>query len=183
MILSKTFYSNNTIKIKLMNLAGITTLLFVLHTKKILLKIKSASIAKVSRDSLVLLNKGVKYSDYHNLLNIVSHYLKNNNLNYYSNFIKLHLVGLGFKNFILNDELYVLVGDCNYIIFKIPCNLKVYCKKNQIYVLGNNLTDIWNFSSVIKNIKKLNLYKGKGILEFRNFKFMQLKVGKKQRFM
>jgi ribosomal protein L6P/L9E len=61
--------------------------------------------------------------------------------------------------------------------------LKVYCKKNQIYVLGNSLTDIWNFSSVIKNIKKLNFYKGKGILEFRNFKFMQLKVGKKQRFM
>jgi ribosomal protein L6P/L9E len=117
------------------------------------------------------------------LIKTIVYYLKNNNLNYYSNFIKLHLVGLGFKNFILNDELYILVGDCNYIIFKIPCNLKVYCKKNQIYILGNNLTDIWNFSSSIKNIKKLNFYKGKGVLEFKNFKFMQLKVGKKQRFM
>jgi ribosomal protein L6P/L9E len=61
--------------------------------------------------------------------------------------------------------------------------LKIYCKKNQIYILGNNLVDIWNFASNIKNIKKLNFYKGKGILEFKNFKFMKLKVGKKQRFM
>lgn len=142
MILSKTFYNSNTIKIKLMNLAGITTLLFVLRTKKILLKIKLMGIVKIRQNSLILLNKKITYNDYHNLLDTLGHYLKNNDLYYYSNFIKLHLVGLGFKNFILNDELYVLVGDCNYIIFKIPCNLKVYCKKNQIYVLGNSLTDI-----------------------------------------
>ena len=35
----------------------------------------------------------------------------------------------------------------------------------------------------IKKIKKSNFYKGKGVLEFKNFKFTKLKVGKKQRFM
>lgn len=184
MILSKVFQTNNhTINIKLMNFKGLGVLLLFSPTKKILLKIKSINILNVNGNSFLLLNNKNKYNNYYSLFNMLGYFLKNNNLSYYSNFIRLHLVGLGFKNFVLNNELYILVGDCNYIIFKIPDNLKVYCKKNQIYILGNSLTDIYNFSSNIKNIKKLNFYKGKGILEFKNFKFMKLKVGKKQRFM
>ena len=183
MILSKVFFNNYAINVKLMNFEGSTILLLFSPTRKILLKIISTSILNITHNGFLLLNNKNKYNDYSNLVKTIGYFLKNNNLNYYSNFIRLHLVGLGFKNFVLNDELYILVGDCNYIIFKIPVNLKVYCKKNQIYILGNNLTDIWNFSSNIKNIKKLNFYKGKGILEFKNFKFMKLKVGKKQRFM
>jgi ribosomal protein L6P/L9E len=93
------------------------------------------------------------------------------------------MIGLGFKNFILGDILYVLVGDCNYIMFVIPTSLKVFCKKNQIYILGENKIEIFNFMSNIKRVKKSNFYKGKGLLQFKNFKFTKLKVGKKQRFM
>lgn len=182
MILSKIFY-NNVVSIKLMNSAGISALLVTLPTRRILLKIKSSDKFNIIDNNLIILNNKFKYNDYSSLFSLISYYLKNSKLSYYSNFMKLHLVGLGFKNFILDNELYILVGDCNYIVFKIPDSLKVYCKKNQIYILGNSLTDIWNFSSNIKNIKKLNFYKGKGILEFKNFKFMKLKVGKKQRFM
>lgn len=183
MNLSKVFYNNNAINLKLMKLSGIPVLLFVLSSKKILLKIKPINISRINDSVLTLFNNKIKYNEYYSIFKTINYYLKTSTMVYYSNFIKLHLVGLGYKNFVLKDELYILVGDCNYIVFKIPNNLKVYCKKNQIYVLGNNLTDIWNFSSNIKNIKKLNFYKGKGILEFKNFKFMKLKVGKKQRFM
>jgi ribosomal protein L6P/L9E len=142
MILSKVFYNNYAINIKLMNLEGSAILLLSSPTKKILLKVKSTDVLNITGRSFLLLNNKNKCNDYYNLINTIGYFLKNNNLSYYSNFIRLHLVGLGFKNFVLNDELYILVGDCNYIIFKIPVNLKVYCKKNQIYILGNSLTDI-----------------------------------------
>jgi ribosomal protein L6P/L9E len=142
MILSKVFHNNYAINIKLMNLEGSAMLLLFSPTKKILLKIESTDVLNITNRGFLLLNNRNKYNDYYNLINTIGYFLKNNNLNYYSNFIRLHLVGLGFKNFVLSDELYILVGDCNYIIFKIPVNLKVYCKKNQIYILGNSLTDI-----------------------------------------
>ncbi len=183
MILSKIFQNNSIINVKLAALPGISMLLFILPTKKILLKIKLIKNIKLINKNLVILDNKIGYNDYRGLINLIEYYLKVNNLAYYSHFIKLHLVGLGFKNFILDKSLYILVGDCNYVLFTIPPNLKIYCKKNQIYVLGNSLVDIWNFSSNIMRIKKLNFYKGKGILEFKNFKFMKLKVGKKQRFM
>lgn len=94
---------------------------------------------------------------------------------------RVYMVGLGFKNFVLNNSLYILVGDCNYLIFVIPLGVKVLCKKNQIYVLSNNSKIGGDFISKIKKVKQLNLYKGKGVLEFRNFKFMKLKIGKKQK--
>jgi ribosomal protein L6P/L9E len=105
------------------------------------------------------------------------------NYGHYLNFGKLYMIGLGFKNFVLNNKLYILVGDCNYIIFSIPNNLKIFCRRNQIYVLSANFRDVFDFISLIKSVKKANFYKGKGVLQFKNFKFTKLKVGKKQRFM
>jgi hypothetical protein len=103
-------------------------------------------------------------------------------LGFYSSYNKLYMVGLGYKNFILGNHLYILVGDCNYIIFAIPDTIKVFCKKNQLYFLARDKSEISNFMHNIKTIKKLNFYKGKGVLLFKNFKFTKLKVGKKQRF-
>lgn len=98
-------------------------------------------------------------------------------------FNKLYMIGLGYKNFLLDDKLYILIGDCNYIILEIPSGLNIICKKNQIYLMSNNLQMIFDFSTILKKIKKVNFYKGKGVMEFPNFKFTKLKVGKKQRFM
>lgn len=96
---------------------------------------------------------------------------------------KLHMIGLGYKNFVLDGRLFILVGDCNYIIFDIPTSVKVFCRKNQIYILSIDNNDALTLLNEIKKIKKPNFYKGKGVLEFKNFKFTKLKVGKKQRFM
>jgi ribosomal protein L6P/L9E len=93
------------------------------------------------------------------------------------------MIGLGFKNFILGEKLYILLGDCNYVIFDVPKMLKIYCKKNQIYLLSSDSIILYDFMATLKKIKKSNFYKGKGVLEFKNFKFMKLKIGKKQRFM
>ncbi len=102
---------------------------------------------------------------------------------HYNYYYKLNVIGLGYKNFVLNNNLYILIGDCNYIIIPIPNDIKLYCKKKQIYLLGLNKDTLNYFASNLKLLKKINYYKGKGILEFKNFKFMKLKTGKKQRFM
>jgi hypothetical protein len=104
------------------------------------------------------------------------------NSKFYTAYSKLYMVGLGFKNFILGNFLYILVGDCNYVIFEIPQTVKVFCKKNQLYFLSKEKSAISDFMYNIKTIKRLNFYKGKGVLLFKNFKFTKLKVGKKQRF-
>jgi len=93
----------------------------------------------------------------------------------------IYMIGLGYKNFILGESLFILIGDCNYLIFQISPKIKVFCKKNKIYLISNDSTLINDFSSKLKKFKKLNMYKGKGIINFRNFKFTKLKIGKKQK--
>lgn len=70
------------------------------------------------------------------------------------------------------------------MIFKIPEEIYLFCRKNQIYFFTTEceLAVLNNFISKLKRIKRPNLYKGKGVIEFKNFKFLKLKQGKKQRF-
>lgn len=127
--------------------------------------------------------KNLAYKNAASMLNFFSEVGKKVFHHNYLSFGKVFMIGLGFKNFVLGEKLYLLVGDCNYIIFSIPRSIKIYCKKNQIYMLSNSSIDLFDFMSEIKKIKKPNFYKGKGVLQFKNFKFTKLKVGKKQRFM
>ena len=152
------------------------------NRKKIVLKITLSGRFFLKTNTLTVL-KNLAYIDCISYIKFITKNLESFLYNQYNHFSKLHMIGLGFKNFILGKQLYILVGDCNYIVFSIPESLKVFCKKNQIFLLGENSVEIFNFISNIKRIKKSNFYKGKGILQFKNFKFMKLKVGKKQRFM
>lgn len=95
---------------------------------------------------------------------------------------KIYLVGLGYKNFIIDNQLYILVGNANYILYEIPKSIFIVCKKNQIFLFSLENQILNTFVNQIKTVKRLNLYKGKGLVEFRNFKFMRLKIGKKQKF-
>jgi ribosomal protein L6P/L9E len=135
-------------------------------------------------------NRGIFYnftktknSFYNSFFNIIINNVLTTAYGHYLGFGKLYMIGLGFKNFVLNGKLHILVGDCNYIIFLIPDNLKIFCRRNQIYILSYNPSEVFDFISTIKSVKKSNFYKGKGVLQFKNFKFTKLKVGKKQRFM
>jgi len=150
--------------------------------KKVVLKLTLNGGFFLKNEGLTVLNN-LTYTNCINYIRFITRNLESFLYNHYNHFSKLHMIGLGFKNFILSDKLYILVGDCNYIIFSIPDNLKVFCRKNQIFVLGENNVEIFNFISNIKRVKKSNFYKGKGVLQFKNFKFTKLKVGKKQRFM
>jgi hypothetical protein len=106
---------------------------------------------------------------------------KNHKLKYVYFFAKIYLVGLGYKNFVYNKRLYILIGDSNYLVFIIPNELKILCKKNQLFGISLDKQVLNDFFTKLQYLKKMNYYKGKGILKFKNFKFMKLKIGKKQK--
>jgi hypothetical protein len=181
MELVKIINSDNKIALKIKNLDK--NLFFYFNSKKkVVLKITLNSGFFLRNTTLTVLNN-LTYSDSISYIKFITKNLESFLYNQYNHFSKLHMIGLGFKNFILGRQLYILVGDCNYLIFSIPNNLKVFCKKNQVFLLGDSDVEIYNFMSNIKRVKKSNFYKGKGVLQFKNFKFTKLKVGKKQRFM
>jgi ribosomal protein L6P/L9E len=185
MVLGTILQLNNMVNKKFIIKSDLNNNMFLIlkTNKKLLVKIKFANNVVFTNNFIFTLSNSLKFDNYLSFVRLINTYLEKEFYEKYKGFAKLHMIGLGFKNFILKNSLYILVGDCNYVIFYIPLTLKVFCKKNQIYVLGNNELEIFNFISNIKKVKKSNFYKGKGILQFRNFKFTKLKVGKKQRFM
>lgn len=109
-------------------------------------------------------------------------YLSNIKLTAWFAWKKIHLVGLGYKNFVIDSQLYILLGNANYVVYRIPDDIYLICKKNQIFLFSYNIDRLNNFVYELRFIKKSNIYKGKGVVEFRNFKFMRLRIGKKQKF-
>lgn len=96
--------------------------------------------------------------------------------------IKLTLIGVGFKAFVLNVSnvliLQLKLGYSHQIFFKIPNYLKVICPKpTKIFIFGKNKEKIFQFFSLIKSYKTPEIYKGKGI--FYNNERIVLKEGKK----
>lgn len=180
MFQKKIFLKNLKINLSLYN----NKPLFLAHrgNKLIISRLEKSSISCIDNSECFFFPKFNK-KDVLNLFKVVKTQSEAIFYQTYMFFGKIHMIGLGYKNFVLDNKLYLLVGDCNYIIFQIPDCIKVFCKKNQIYMLSINEVELFNFISNLKKIKKPNFYKGKGILEFRNFKFTKLKVGKKQRFM
>lgn len=181
-LLSKRFELQDKIHFKLL-LIGSKAIIFIASCGKIVSKFYLNSSILVKCNSLIFLDNSLRYNDYSLVVNTLRNRISKEFYNVYNSFGKLYMIGLGFKNFILCNRLYILVGDCNYIVFEIPDNLKVFCKKNQVYILSHDNSELFTFMANLKRVKKSNFYKGKGVLQFKNFKFMRLKVGKKQRFM
>ena len=94
---------------------------------------------------------------------------------------RITLIGLGFKAFSYKNYLWLYIGLSHYILFKIPITIKIFCCKKKIYVCSLNKKDITNFIRQMKYYNIFSKYKGKGLLEFKQFKgFIILKKGKKQ---
>jgi len=98
-------------------------------------------------------------------------------------FHKLHIIGLGYKAFVQQGRLYVNVGDANFYAFDIPPHLKVLVRKKKMYFFGWDKEKLKNFVENVKTLKRINYFKGKGIIEFKDFSAIRLKKGKKQRKM
>ena len=117
-------------------------------------------------------NKGLLASFYNSFLKFIR-----DNQKEYSK--KIILKGLGFRINQLNNinTLRFKLGFSHLIDLKIPGN-KIYTivKKNVLHIKGIDLVNIGNFCQKIKNLKKPNIYNGKGfrykreIISLKTFK-------------
>lgn len=76
---------------------------------------------------------------------------------------KLIVEGVGFKVEISGDELVLSLGFSHKINIKIPKELNVTVEKNTITVSGTDKELVGSFTANIRELKKPEPYKGKGI--------------------
>lgn len=98
-------------------------------------------------------------------------------------FSKYFFIGLGFKMFSIFRKLFVWVGLTHYTILDLPSSLKIYAKKKRIYFICYNKTRLKLFLSIVRKIKKRDIYRGKGLLEIKTYKnFIRMKKIKKKQY-
>lgn len=98
-----------------------------------------------------------------------------------SNSKVINLEGVGFKFNLKNNYLLILLGFSHIIKVKIPLNIKLNLLSNKkLYLSCVNLCNLNSFVFKLKKLKKVDVYKGKGIfLEGEKF---SKKEGKKDNF-
>jgi large subunit ribosomal protein L6 len=91
----------------------------------------------------------------------------------------LKLIGVGFRSNLNNNELILKLGYSHKVNYKIPSDIIIKCpKQDKIIIFGINKQRVNEIIAKIQLLKKLNPYKGKGIL-LENTK-LRLKEGKKK---
>lgn len=126
------------------------------------------------------------------LINFIGNKNKKSILNLYTKLIKIKikgvlqgfkttliLKGIGFKAFIENNNLILKLGFSHQIIILIPINIYVINKSNTLIFNSIDYLFLNQFVHYIKNFKKPEPYKGKGLL-LKNEKILQ-KEGKKSK--
>lgn len=93
--------------------------------------------------------------------------------------LNLILKGIGFKSFIENDNLILKLGYSHNINIIIPKNIKIINQSNTLIFNSTDFIHLTQFVHYIKNFKKPEPYKGKGLL-LKNEKILK-KEGKKSK--
>ena len=92
---------------------------------------------------------------------------------------KLKMIGVGFKASVSGQFLRLYVGLSHDVFFAIPKDIKVVINNDtEITISGNNRGNVMQFARSVRDIKKPEPYKGKGI--FLNDEKVVRKEGKKK---
>lgn len=98
-------------------------------------------------------------------------------------FFRYFYLGLGYKIFIRKKKLYIWLGLTHYTILDIPSDVKLFTRKRRLFVVSFNNASFNNFIFKVRNTRKVDLYKGKGLLELKTYKgFIKMKSGKKKQY-
>lgn len=91
----------------------------------------------------------------------------------------LELVGVGFRVSLIKNDLVLKLGYSHEVHFNIPSDIVIQCPSpDKIVIFGICKQKVNEVVSLIQSLKKIDLYKGKGIL-LENTK-LRLKEGKKK---
>lgn len=104
-------------------------------------------------------------------------------INFLSFFLcKLYLIWRGFKIFLFKKKIYILLGLSHYVSYSWEIlDSFFFCKKRKLFFFSWNVIFLKNFIGWLKKLQHLNLYKGKGLFEYKIFKGnIKLKIWKKK---
>ena len=76
---------------------------------------------------------------------------------------QLIIEGVGFRSEVSGDSLNLSLGFSHPVKIKIPASLKVTAEKNVITIRGINKDEVGEFAALVRDAKKPEPYKGKGI--------------------
>ena len=132
-----------------LSLTFIDDILFFLKKDKLILIINLHNLQKKKKSILNLYNKLIKIK--------IKGVLQGFKLN-------LILKGIGFKAFIEKNNLILKLGYSHNIIISIPSNIKVVNQSNNLIFSCVDYIYLSQFVHSIRNLKKPEPYKGKGLL-------------------
>lgn len=150
----------------------------------LILNLNSYIIVNIIGNSVILTNNLLKKNKSKEIKKYMGLYysLIKTNIKGVSQSFKTHLYlqGLGFKVEQVENVLKFKLGFSHNILIDIPKNIKVkVVKNNQIILYSISKEELTQFASIIKKLKKVEPYKGKGIL-LKNEKIIR-KEGKKNK--
>lgn len=90
---------------------------------------------------------------------------------------KLIVEGVGFKSEVAGNTIKLALGFSHPVIVSIPEDLKVTAEKNVITISGSNKEHVGQFAAQIRDLKRPEPYKGKGIRY--DGEYIRRKQGKK----
>ncbi len=90
---------------------------------------------------------------------------------------KLVIEGVGFKSEVTGTDIKFALGFSHPILMPIPKDLKVTAEKNVITITGADKAEVGQFAAKIRDFKKPEPYKGKGIRY--DGEYIRRKQGKK----
>lgn len=91
--------------------------------------------------------------------------------------LNLILKGIGFKAFVENNNLILKLGFSHNILIQVPSNIKVISQTNNLIFSSIDFISLTQFVHYIRNYKKPEPYKGKGLL-LRNENILKKKEKK-----
>lgn len=169
--------------------------IFIIPKEIKILSIKNILFFKTSLGSLSLEFIKNTYFFIHNNKVLISLNLKKNKkkiLNLYNKLIKikikgvvqsfkmtLFLKGIGFKAFIEKTDLILKLGFSHNIVIHIPSNIRIINHSNSLIFTSIDYILLSQFVNYIKNHKKPEPFKGKGLI-LKNEKIL-IKEGKKSK--
>lgn len=79
-------------------------------------------------------------------------------------YIRLVLRGVGYRSWVIDNGLYLDLGNNHLLVYKIPSSVVVRSKKGRIMVFGCDRKEVGRVAADIRGLRVPDPYKGKGIL-------------------
>lgn len=93
-------------------------------------------------------------------------------------YVELDLSGLGFRFLRMEDTILLKLGYSHYIKIPIPRGVHIIGYKKKLIIFGLSFSEVRRVVGLLKNLKKRDPYKGKGVL--LKGEVLKLKIGKRK---